>query len=408
MHNKKSEGISLLVINDLIEGSGGAEVRVRSLLTQLHSYGQIKEIAVLSKDIPSGDSNIKKYFSHYQIKSSEDYAGLYNLMRCIVQKHRCDIIQIHNLSDYALVNVLLRIKEEFKLKIIFFAHDFYPICGKRSFIDPFNACVGYCRKTGPIKCMSCIGPRTYIRFSMRKKLLNKIDLGIAPSKEFINISETNNFLKGKWSLIRPWVDPLIFNYKVKARMPQKRKEIIFVGSLAPYKGAFVLAKSIKHLKGKLDNFCVSFIGSEGRDDAYRKGIEDILTRDGALSHAKFIERVPKHRLYGIMSSSSALVFPSVCLESFGQVWAEAAFFGLQVIASDIPTLKGYYPYFNFFKTGNEIDLANKLIKVLKNSAAGHGNVFSPKKASDFVRDNFNINSSSNNIVELYCSLAARS
>lgn len=399
---------TLLVINDSFIGSGGAEIRIRSLVNNLADSGKLMRVVTLSSDKPDNHLFSDSVF-HYSFTSGCNYKSAITLLEDILTNNNCNIIQIHNLSNSDVLKAVINLKRRFQFKIIFFAHDLYPICGKRSLINPLSIEDELCKKTDMIKCLRCMGPRTYLKLRLNKLLFNKIDAGIAPSNAFIKIFEQNNLLNGKWKLVRPWIDPAIFKFRPSRQNINKKINILFVGSLTPYKGAFILARSIKFLKYSINDFSVIFLGSEDKN-SNRRYVESILKKDKTERYVRFIGRQPKKELYNIMSSASLLVFPSICIESFGQVWAEAAFFGVPVLASDIPSIREYSPFINFFKTGDSADLARKALNIIKEQEklkAMHekGNsgarTLSSKRASLFIKENFEISKSLREIIQIY-------
>ena len=97
-------------------------------------------------------------------------------------------------------------------------------------------------------------------------------------------------------------------------------------------------------------------------------IEDLLERfkqiileHGDLSNAQFYGSLDKKELYSMLNNADVLVFPSVCMELFGQVWAEAMALKIPVVASNIAGVGEYVKDLGeLFKAGDYVELAEKI------------------------------------------------
>jgi rhamnosyl/mannosyltransferase len=223
--------------------------------------------------------------------------------------------------------------------------------------------------------------------------------------------EKNTVLHEKWRIITPWINPFFFErtYPTRALSLRKQKmiphSILFVGSLLPFKGAFVAVQTMKLLVAKFPHAQLLLVGSEQEHDSpYRQKLENIATYDNTLKNIQFLGKKTTEELRLLHRSSSVFVFPTVCMESFGQSWAEAMADGCPVILTDISTLP---EYINHKETGLLIRpndpraLAEAVISVFQNNDFA---ATIAKKGTKYARTHFSLDNTYPQICTLYSEL----
>jgi len=200
----------LLIINDYGIFGGGTENRIRNFVDE-----------ILKNKIPLQTYNVTEIhilqrFSHSEEKlyqgnniffhTAKNSLHAYILAKEIIRKYNISFIQIHHLL--ALQPYVLFAAKQAKVPVVWWAHDYWLLCAKRSFIDPFHATKeNLCDKAYGKTCNRCMPFRTQFKHFLWKKIVNSCDHAIAPSHILQYIHEKNHVLNGKWSVITPWIDP---------------------------------------------------------------------------------------------------------------------------------------------------------------------------------------------------------
>src|SRR3989338_7704447 len=193
---------SLLVVNDMGIGVGGTQKRIYQLIKMLLQKNIFDKIFVLAhtsakqnthKNVHQTPENIHVVYC--------DKTSIEGTMSSLMRENYIELVQVHNLS--LLSTEPIQVAKKNGKKVIFFAHDYWPVCGRRSFYTRWKK---PCSGPGIIKCNLCIGPLSYLHLKMKvQQDLNACDVGIATSKHMINIYENNKILHGKWKQITPWI-----------------------------------------------------------------------------------------------------------------------------------------------------------------------------------------------------------
>ncbi|MBU0650542.1 glycosyltransferase, partial [bacterium] len=310
----------------------------------------------------------------------------------IIKQNQINLIQFHNLNFFQVISLVYPYFK--KIPMVFFLHDFWPLCVYRNFMNPYEdfKMSGSCEKG----CIKCVGLKAVIKQTIVKFIINRASVGIAPGKNIKNICENKGLLKGKWEIVIPWIKE-IKNECNEYLM--KNKNIFFVGPLLPYKGAWVLAKASKHIKTKDAAF--HFIGQNQEESSvfFQKIKQEFNHNlDSFFVHG---ELKGKEFLF-VLSKADVLVFPSICLEVFGQVWAEAMKLKIPVIASDIGGISEYVKDNGIlFAPGDYVALAEKIDIVLNQD-----NKDMIEKGYEFVSKNCNIDKAYVEVKDIYLELGS--
>lgn len=341
--------MNLLIINDHGIYGGGTETRVRILLESFLEKKMFKEIHILQK-YPDKLSDIYHQKNPNVIFHVIGHRkSAYFLAKRIIREQNIHFVQAHNLlaiQPYALLAA-----KQADIPVVWWSHDYWLLCAKRSFIDPFNAkkdqlCMISPEKHSP-RCMSFKGK---IKHRIWKSIMNScVTAAISPSKVLQEIHESEHILNNKWKVIIPWIDPLFLQKKENTTtmwhlFKKKKNEtfLLFVGSLIEFKGAWVAAAALKTIVEKFPHTKLLFIGTEQEPRSrYRRDIEQQCICDGTQDNILFLGKKSKEEILHIYKLTDAYLCPTVCMESFGLNWAEAMAAGLPVIASVIGSIPEY-------------------------------------------------------------------
>jgi glycosyltransferase involved in cell wall biosynthesis len=143
------------------------------------------------------------------------------------------------------------------------------------------------------------------------------------------------------------------NFALEYPLGEVRRDeaFLFIGRLSIEKGILVLLEAFKTSDAEL------YIAGEG------PLLDAVLSAVQINSRIHYLGRIDKAEVNRLMRKCSALLFPSICYETFGLVIIEAFALGLPVIGSDIgSSLELITNSYNglHFEAGNAISLCNAL------------------------------------------------
>jgi glycosyltransferase involved in cell wall biosynthesis len=293
--------------------------------------------------------------------------------------------------------------------VVWWAHDYWLLCAKRSFIDPYNASKEeLCDKAAKKDCSRCMGLKTRMKYVLWKRIMNyTVDHAIAPAKILQEIHEYNNILQGKWSVIVPWIDSEYLNNsslekKKKKKDEEKNPIILFVGSLIEFKGAWVAAKAMKKICAAYPDAKLLFIGGEQeKEGKYRRQIDEICQQDGTSNAVVFLGKKTKEEIHELQRTAVVYICPTVCMESFGLNWAEAMAAGIPVVASAIGSIPEYVKDCErglLFPARDHEALAQCVIKLFRDSRlAKH----LAENGQQYVQKQFRVERATDEILGIY-------
>lgn len=129
------------------------------------------------------------------------------------------------------------------------------------------------------------------------------------------------------------------------------------------KGLEILVRALPAILLQFDDLKV-FVAGPGDRDTFLKNVDINLH-----SRFTFLGRITESAKANFLASVGLYVAPNTGGESFGIILAEALAAGASVIASNIPafdSLLGHGKYGTLFESENSIDLAGKIVDLLKN------------------------------------------
>ena len=159
------------------------------------------------------------------------------------------------------------------------------------------------------------------------------------------------------------------NENTSNKKPEKNDFILFVGNIKKHKGLGCLLDAFFEARNCGLKQRLLIVGSSGnfrsKDDAFNEKLS--LFKNNEVHFTGSIPDIELKRLY---SEASLLVQPSL-YEGFGIPPLEAMYSGTLPLISDIPVFNEIYGEFPvvFFKTGDSVDLKEKLLSLLLNKEA---------------------------------------
>ncbi len=272
------------------------------------------------------------------------YLSFYNpLLEKHLNKHldetKPDIIHIQHLKG--LSASFISVARKRKIPTVLTLHDYWFMCSTIQLLTTSSK-----RCSGPLyglKCPRCLIPTLnplivwglypfhiflfFIRTIYLKRLLNKVDLIIAPS----------NFLRKKFIEYGISEEKIIFSdngINTNLLKPYKgnlsnRLRFAFIGSAMPHKGVHVLIEAFNKLTDR--NAELRVYGDSRYAPNYYERLRTLATNPGI----KFMGSFDNNRIYEILSETDVLVVPSIWYENSPLTIHEAAIAGVPVIASNI-------------------------------------------------------------------------
>lgn len=314
--------MKILAVNDSGIQGGGTEYRTRLLLEELLRNGTAEEIHLIEGN--EGISSHEEIVVHKSGKKT-----VFEDVKKVIERNGIDLVQVHNLMG--LESNCIEAAKSLSKPVSWFAHDFWGICGQRSFVDPLKAMERQtCTETGLFKCFNCIGILSTLKEKTHKIFLNKVDLALSPSNYLAKTYERHGICNGKWNVVRPWIDLKELN-NIKEKKEKGR--ICFSGSLLPYKGVYLAVKAMKKVSEKFPRSVLRISGSGVCKKEGLKEVKEIAGEEGVGNSLEFVAKDSWAEVQKEKAKSYAFLFPSTCVESFGNSWAEAMALGVPVIAS---------------------------------------------------------------------------
>jgi rhamnosyl/mannosyltransferase len=317
-----------------------------------YTYILAKEAKRLGNGVYVIVSNTSKKFVHERIEGIEVFRLpriFYSLHTpftipfiCLIKKINPDIIHLHvpnpwfefNLFLYSLLNKKAKIIVTYHSDVIFYTpFHFFGEMLRRFYLFPL------------------------LKFS--KKI-------IATSQNYVEDSAILKNFRNKVKIIPLGVD--IKKFKPLKLKKQKKKVLLFLGRLFPYKGLEYLLQAIKIVSEKRKDFILYIVG-EGKLRKKLEGMTKILKIENFV---KFTGKVPDEQAVKYYNLCDIFILPSIHKsEAFGISQLEAMACGKPIISTN---LKGSaVPWVNqHMKTGlivepkNSKALAEAIIYLLEN------------------------------------------
>lgn len=402
---------NMLIINDEGIIGGGTEQRIAQLAEYLLEQGHAQNIHILHSTDAAERQQQSPLFKHYIDRlflhsCPQGHLASFRFTRRLLRQYSFDLIQGHNMM--ALTPMPMLAAHFYGLPTLFFAHDFWPLCAKRNFIDPYTASEKpLCEKASlglNQSCKTCTSWKGLQKLRFWRWILNHLDAGICSGKTMQRLFENDHVLKGKWTIVTPWIKDV---YLLTAQKKQKRddKTLVFVGSLIDFKGAWVAAAALQKIIQVEPTTKLLFVGGEQeKDSLYKKKIERILTQDNTIPFVSFLGKKNQDEVRDILQRATLYLCPTVCFEGFGLNWAEAMAVGCPVIASDIGSIPDYVQHriTGFLVPPRDSDaLAAAVVSLLSNKKKRNA---LGKIGMQYAQEHFQLQKNIHQLLKIYESL----
>lgn len=296
----------------------------------------------------------------------------------IMRENRIDIIHSNNFSPALAGSVLSGL---FSVPHVMTVHDVFSLCGKN-----------YWKRWGEQADVSRLN---VMLAPMFEKLMIKLrhdcihTVSEASRDDLVKFGEKKPIHVIYNSIdVRPIVSSISIN----------PLQFVYVGRLVFYKNLEVVIQSISLVKKTQPNVKLVIVG----DGPHKKSLEELVVRLGVESNVEFLGYVTAAKKMEIISSSNALVFPSLC-EGFGLVILEAFSQKRPVLVSNVRPMSDIVQN---GKTGLVIDphdekkWAECMIQLIKNP----GQSSEMGIQANYTLDLFGKNAMYENIVKMYSGL----
>jgi glycosyltransferase involved in cell wall biosynthesis len=203
------------------------------------------------------------------------------------------------------------------------------------------------------------------------RLLSSADVILTPSRYYINESKFLRKYEDKVKAIPNGIHLEEFNVshskeecRTTLNLPLDKKIILFVGALTPRKAPHILVKAMKKIIEDVPDSYLVIVGA----GKLKKELEGMTKKLGIHQKVRFVgfaEDCFKPLYY---KSSDVFVLPSFS-EGFGIVLLEASACELPLVVSNLEVFKSIIEEGKnglFSETGDDVDIAKKIIYLLKN------------------------------------------
>lgn len=220
-----------------------------------------------------------------------------------------------------------------------------------------------------------------------KKLLEKVNIIISTSPNYVNSSKILRQYKEKLRIVPLTINPKDFHLTKKYDYKNfaYKYKILFVGRFVKYKGVEYLIKAMKYLD---QNVGLVLVGGGTRYKLYKK----LVKKEKITHRVYFIINPSNDDLKSIYNSADVFVLPSTMRsEAFGIASLEAMYAGLPIVTTELGTGTSFYNIQK--KTGiivkpkDEREIAKAIELCLKNKSE-YGKNSRQIVETQFVIDNF--------------------
>jgi len=312
--------MKILLVNKFLYQKGGAETYVFKLGEILESYGHTVEYFGLQNKKNTVGNNANSYVTDMDFSQGilKNFKALFRLiynrearikLRKVLYDFKPDIIHLNNIQFHLTPSIILesekyRKKENYKLKIIYTAHDYQLVCPSHGFFDGkinicekclsgnyFHCLKGKCIKNSRIKSFFAMLDAIYWKLSSAYSFVDSI---ICPSAFLKSKLDTQDKFKDKTIALHNFIEPMPFWDNDKADY------ILEFGHLSADKGTYTLLEAAKRLTSKKFVFA-----------GFGKAVEDIKK----LPNAEYVGFKTGEELKKLITQALCSVYPSMWYEN---------------------------------------------------------------------------------------------
>jgi glycosyltransferase involved in cell wall biosynthesis len=246
-------------------------------------------------------------------------------------------------------------------------HGFQTICPTgQLYMERTGApCPGHFMAGHHIECLRCRSDsdrlaswKLWSLTFVRRFLCARVAANIAPTEwlnGLLNLPKTVSILHGLDALAP----------RRHSRPPSHPPTIVFQGRLVSTKGIRVLLEAASILRSSNRSFKIVIIG----DGPERHSLEELTEQLQLSTCVRFTGRLGSAELESTVAKANIVVVPSLGGEVFGLVVAENMSRGLTIVASDLGAFTEVLGDAGLtFRTGDSLDLAHQLTRLLEDSA----------------------------------------
>ena len=285
-----------------------------------------------------------------------------HLIKFIKGKEKPDVIMI---SNVLLTGLIKPLKEAVDCKIV------VTLQGEDTFLDSLPQ--PWCKEAWDLIRANCEQADLFLPVShYHFKLMNaRLNLPDEKVKVVYNGLKLANFKAGEF--------------------PKNPPVLGMLSRLIPGKGLDMLTEAFIHIRQNnlIPDLKLKIAGSKTKsEDAFLNSIQEKLSLAGLLEEVSFAYNISEEEKIDFLANLTMFSTPAEYGESFGLYVIEAVASGLPVIQPDsaaFPELLGHLECGTMYKTGDHIDLAEKIVKVYNNLDVEKGRA---SKAAEKVKKEF--------------------
>jgi glycosyltransferase involved in cell wall biosynthesis len=361
--------MKVLLIHNFYKNYGGEETAVLNKIKLLESNNITVKLFSKKNDLILSflDKVVVFFTSIFSFKTAKE-------LRNTIKEFEPDIIEVHNVFPLISPSIFFT-ANKMKIPVFYYLHNYRFICGS-SLLKSDNNCCDNCKgnffKAVINRCYrnSFLGSislaiNNLIHKSILKTWTNKIDYFFIMNKN--NIKYYTKFgIDGNKIIFLPH-----FSFMQRKSKKDKKKFALFVGEFSAKKGIHTLIKAFRDIDYKL-----KLIGKvKNKNSSEIKSLKKLninLNTIGYIDDKKNIENigfVDNKSIAEYYANASFTIFPSEWEEPFGYVLIESFANYTPVLGSDQASIKKIVKNnFNgiLFKSGNYIDLKNKIKWMIEN------------------------------------------
>lgn len=331
--------MKIIQVNDTYSLIGGSEKTLRKCSEQLVGLGHGviiahgQEAEGGGRDAPWRDVCIP---SLQTCTPLGDQSTCFNALRDLIQTEKPDIVHVRNFNGFRTTERLMRLAP-----VVRTVHTVWGYCPNGMKFDPGQG--GLCRTRFGAHCLLRYGPEGCS--------INQDGQSIAPVEWFTRalacrmaaradsrlagILVTSEYMRSELSAcgvprenIKIIAPPIVITATDDDCRPPTGRSILFVGRVVAWKGLRVLLDAAAMLPGDVELHVAG-------DGAHRQEMQEHAKRLGIEERLTFHGWVPHEELGELYRRCSAVAFPTVAPEPFGNVGPEAMVHGRPVVAFDV-------------------------------------------------------------------------
>ncbi|MGB9824909.1 MAG: glycosyltransferase family 4 protein [Candidatus Hydrothermia bacterium] len=341
----------------------GDDVVVKQELELLKEHGH--NVFLLSKENKDFEnfSIFRKLKTFWELDYSRDsYEEVLNFLR----SKKIDVVHIHNIFPLWTPAVYFACKDA-GVPVVHTLHDFRFFCANAFLFRSGEICDLCFKKSSHYaiyyRCFkgSLAGSffvSRYLKKVKSRKIYQMADKYIAltefAKKKYLDFGIPERKIAIKPNFI-PFTD---FN----PNFSSKESYFSYVGRISEEKGILTLIEALRYLEGR--GLQVKIAGAGPLEKELTSSISGVKGID-----VEFLGFLPREKVFEIIAKSRALIFPSICSESFPTSILEAFSAGTPVIASNFGAMSHVISDHRtglLFEKGNPYDLAEKILYLANN------------------------------------------